>query len=586
MRALWLVSTLALFGCGPSGEAPVCVPGRTLACQCEVGVGTQVCRADGSGFDDCRACSSTPLVAFRDVAREVGVAYVEAGPIDGVTPCAVPGYCDMNLFTGAVAVGDYDGDEDPDVFVSRLGAPPLLFRNRGDGRFDDVTVEAGLATLGNWNGAAWGDIDNDGDLDLVAQTLGLGRHYLFVNQGDGHFVEEAHARGVAQDDGLAKIGMSVGFGDYDRDGWLDVHVSEWSVKTGPFALNAKSPTHSRLFRNRGLAAPGVFDDVTLDVGAEFSLPDAEGNYPSVFSFGSGFADFDGDDWLDLAVSGEFGTSRFLWNDGGTFTDLTLASGLGRDQLGMGSSIADIDGDGALDWLVSSLSRAPNCANAVECSAGEAGNHLYRYLGGRVFEDVAATLGVNEGYWAWGAVMFDPDHDGDLDVFQTNGMDFPTVPPTSFFASDPNRFWRNDGGTFTETSAALGLGDSRRGKGVALLDFDGDGDQDLFVVNNANEPCLFRNDAAVGHWLRVRVLTESGRDALGARVRVTLRKGEAPRVAIVGGATQFLGQSEPHAHFGLGDLDGEVHEVEVHWHDTGKTKTVSSVPVDTRLSVSP
>jgi len=578
---------LAAASCAPMEEPRTCIPGRTQACECDEGlVGVQSCRADGKGFGVCGGCTASAVTPFTDVARDVGLAYLEAAPLDGVTPCVVPGYCEMNLLTGGVAIGDYDGDGGPDVFVSRLGATPLLFRNRGDGRFDDVTAAAGLALAANWNGAAWGDLDNDGDLDLMAQTIGKGRHYLFINQGDGTFVDDAVARGVAFDNGISKLGMSVSVGDFDRDGWLDLHLTEWSIKLGPQAVDPKIPAHIRLMRNRGASAPGHFEDVTVALGAVIDPPDELGNRPTMYGYGSAIADFDGDDWPELALSGDFGTSRFLWNEGGTFAERTRDAGVGRDAFGMGSAIADLDGDGQLDWYVTSISTLPNCQATNDCGHGEWGNRLYRYAGGRLFEDVGYDWRLHDGFWGWGAAMFDFDHDGDLDVVQTNGIAYPIVQPGSFYAHDQDRFWRNDGGTFVEAASALGLVDLRRGKGLALFDFDRDGDLDVFVVRNASEPSLYRNDVAKGHWLKVRVLTDSGRDAIGARVRVTLKKGETSRVAMVGVATNFLGQSEPTVHFGLGDHGGHVDEVEVHWHDSGKTRVLSSVPVDDLLVVDP
>ncbi|MBM4357042.1 MAG: CRTAC1 family protein [Deltaproteobacteria bacterium] len=585
--SLWLTAFPLLgAGCGESAPRASCVPGRTTACACvaEPGQGVQTCLPDGSGFGACTACTVGP--AFREVSAEAQLRYLEAAPLDGVTPCAIPTYCDMNLYTGGAAIGDYDADGWPDVFASRLGTTPLLFRNRGDGTFADVTVEAGLDVVANWNGAAWGDLDNDGDLDLVAQTMGMDRHYLFVNRGDGTFSEQAIPRGVAQDDGAVKLGMSVAVGDYDRDGWLDLHVAEWSARTGPFALDPKKPGHTRLFRNRGTKGPGFFDDATASAGAEVSGPDENGDHPSIFSIATAFADFDGDDWPELAVTGDFVTSRFLWNDGGTFFERTFASGLGLDSFGMGSAIADLDRDGSLDWLVTSVSRAPTCSGMIDCSTGELGNHLYRYAGARMFEDVGKALGLHEGYWAWGAAMFDFDADGDRDVFQTNGIDYPIAVPGSYFATDANRFWRNDGGAFVEAADALGLHDTRRGKALVTFDYDRDGDLDVLVVNNAGEPALYRNEAPQGSWLGVRVLAPSGRDALGARVRVTRAKGEPPQMGVVGLGSHLLGHGEPLVHFGFGHGDEPLEEVEVHWHDSGNTKVLQAVPRNQVIVIAP
>ena len=582
--------------CGGDPVVAACVPGRTVACDCEAGAarGLQTCRPDGAGFGACAACVETPIVFdahFVEVSSEAKVGYHEGEPIDGQSNCVIESFCEFNLFTGAVAVGDYDSDGWPDLWVSRRSNTPVLFRNQGDGTFVDVTANAGLAISGNWNGAAWLDVDNDGDLDLAALTFGDDRYFLFINDGNGHFADEAEARGTAFDDGALKLSMSVAVGDYDRDGWLDLHVTEWSAKgvlpqaQGHQFLDPKRPGHTRLLHNRGAAAPGHFEDVTEPAGALTDPPAADGTYANVFAHGTAFADFDGDDWPELAVSGDFGTSRFFWNNSGKFEESSVASGVAKDRFGMGSSIADIDGDGRLDWLVTSISGAPSCVQGV-CLIGESGNHLYRARDDRMFEDVGEAWLLHDGFWAWGAAMFDQDNDGDLDVVQTNGADYPMIQANSYFATDPNRFWKNEAGTFVERSDALGISDTRRGKGLVTLDFDRDGDLDVFVVNNSDTPSLFRNDGAHGDWLRVRVLGPGGRDATGARVTIRKAATLPPRVAFVGVGTHFLGQSESIVHFGLGAQTGPVAEVEVHWADSGKTKVLTDVEKNQVLVVEP
>jgi hypothetical protein len=184
-------------------------------------------------------------------------------------------------------------------------------------------------------------------------------------------------------------------------------------------------------------------------------------------------------------------------------------------------------------------------------------------------------------------MFDFDHDGDLDVAATNGVDYPFVPPGQFFTVDPNRFWVNDVGGFVERSTELGFIDVRRGKGLVTFDFERDGDLDVFVVNNADLPAFYRNDGAHGDWLRVRVLNARGRDAFGAKVRIRTHAGASQRLAVIGVGTHFLGQSEIQAHFGLGSHEeAPVAEVEVHWADTDATKLLTDVPRNHTLVVSP
>ncbi len=579
--------------CGGSGsDAKVCIPGRTNLCAC-VGTkekGVQTCLPDGSGYDACTGCDAVVNDGgFAEVSAEVGVLYRQGVLFDPPTNCITQLACQLNVITGGAAVGDYDNDGWPDLFVTTVMSSPVLFRNLGDGTFADVTKQAGLEHYASTNGAAWIDIDNDADLDLYVNTVGEDRYYLYVNDGAGHFTEDAVARGVAMDDGIVKAGTSIAVGDYDRDGYLDLHVAEWGPKgTGDYGfLDPKRPARSRLYRNLGAEKKGHFEDVTFKVNAALDRMQPTGDYDSVFSYSTALVDFDGDDWPDLAVAGDYRTSRFLWNDKGKFTDGTFFSGVAKDSFGMGSAIADLDGDGRLDWYVTSISDGPTCVHNI-CNSGEIGNHFYHNLGNRRFSDsVTLTLGIHAGFWAWGAEFFDYDNDSDLDLAVTNGADYPFTTKGDFFTRDPMRFWRNDGnGVMVETSESLGLVDTRSGKALVTFDYDKDGDLDLFIANNQETPLLYRNDAASGDYLRVRALTKDGREAIGARVYVTQVAGGPTRLAVMGTGSNFLSQSEATTHFGLGRKASDVAEVRVHWHDTGADKVLTNVKKNQVLVVSP
>ena len=497
---------------------------------------------------------------FTDVTQRSGLSYLQHAP-PAPPDCIVGQFaCDVDRMTGGAAVADVDRDGWPDLLVTRLDAPDILFRNRGDGTFEDITQASGLATFDlHSNGAAFGDIDNDGDPDLLVTLVGTGadgrndRHYLFVNDGTGHFSEEAVARAAAVASTTPRITFSASFGDFDRDGWLDIHVTEW-LATG----------HSRLLRNRGAAAPGHFEDVTEASGLSFD---------GVNGFASTFVDLDQDGWQDLAIVGDFGTSRLFWNRGdGTFRDGTLAASVGTDENGMGSTFGDFDLDGDLDWFVTSIWDPAATCDVENCIWGYTGNRLYRNDGGRSFSDATDAAGVREGDWGWGAVFFDMDNDGDLDLAMTNGMVLDHTTIEDPFNADPMRLWENDGsGTMTEVSAAAGLDDAGAGKGLLTFDFDRDGDLDLFVVNNAGEPRLYRNDAGPRNgWLRLRILGErTNRDGVGAKVTVWRRPKGPPQVHEVGVASHFLGQSEGVLHFGLGPGRGRVPRVRVEFPASGR-----------------
>ena len=507
--------------------------------------------------------AATPATAgtwFTDVTAEAGLAYVQHVPPE--PPACVVGRfaCDPDRQTGGAAVADVDGDGRPDLFVTRLDAPDLLFRNRGDGRFEDVTAAAGLADFDlHSNGAAFGDVDNDGDPDLLVTLLGSGadgvndRNYLFINDGAGRFTEEAVARGADLGSGNVRLTWSASFGDFDNDGWIDLHVTEWLADG-----------HSRLLRNRGAEAPGHFEDATEA---------AQLSFEGVNGFASTFVDLDRDGWQDLAVAADFLTSRLFWNQGdGTFLDGTAAAGVGTDENGMGSSFGDFDGDGDLDWFVTSIFDPDRTCETGNCIWGYTGNRLYRNEGGRLFSDATDAAGVRDGAWGWGTAFFDMDNDGDQDLVMTNGLDVVHTDIEDAFNADPMRLWENDGaGTMTEVSMASGIDDRESGKGLLVFDYDADGDLDLFVVNNAGQPCLYRNELrSRNRWLRLRVEgVRTNRDALGARVKVGRRWNEPPQVREVGTAYHFLGQSEPELHFGLGRGRRWVHRVRVEFPATGR-----------------
>jgi len=516
--------------------------------------------------------------AFTDVTQQAGLTYTQFDP-PGSPPCLTwpdSFSCEIERMTGGAATADVDGDGWPDLYVTRLDAPDLLFRNNGDGTFQDVTAAAGLAGFDlQSNGAGFADVDDDGDPDLYVLTVGLasdpvnGRFYLFMNDGTGVFTEEAVARGADVPSTEPRGGYGVAFGDYDRDGYVDVMTSEWRVDG--------SYHHDRLLRNLGSAAPGHFEDATV----------ASEIVQKQFGWAPAFVDLDADGWVDLAIGSDFGDTRLLWNDGdGTFTDGTAAAGVGSDENGMGSAIGDYDGDGDLDWFVTAIFDPDEICETEICGWSYSGNRLYRNEGGRSFTDVTDAAGVRDGHWGWGTVFFDADNDADLDLVMTNGVDFPQTEIDAPFHDDPMRYWENDGtGVYTETSATEGLTDTGSGKGLLTFDYDRDGDLDLFLVNNLTGGLLYRNDAATNgnHWLRVAVVGGSGynADAFGAVVTLQAVDGGPVQVRHVGASSHFLGESERTAHFGLGAHPGPVHRVTVEWPGRGIAQ-YDDVAVDQEL----
>lgn len=464
---------------------------------------------------------------FVEVAESIGVVMRQHHlPIVDSTLTI---YRETYFYSGAVAVGDYDADGDPDLFLTGFGEADALFRNDG-GTFVNVASLVGLASEGRSNGARFVDVDRDGDLDLVVTTVAEGAHRLYINRpgSDGMptFTDEAPLRGLALNDGTPLSGFGIAEGDYDADGYPDLFVTEWLWE---YAHCLRQ--HSRLLRNRGAEAPGYFEDVTHDAGVW--MLDRTRAYPA--AFGAVFSDMDDDGLLDLLVVSDFRTSRLFWNRGdGTFEDGTAAASVGTSDSEMGSTLGDYDGDGDLDWFVSAIYHSGEPGT---------GNRLYRNDGMRRFTEVAEAENVLDGGWGWGSAFADFDADGDLDLVVASD------------APDGSRYFRREAGTFVRTESTVGLGARSPGRGVALVDFDLDGDDDIVMVNNGGRPFVYRNDAPPAASLRVRALRAEGTPATGADVFVT--RGALSLRAQIGTRTHYLAQSEAVAHFGLGSDSGAV-----------------------------
>jgi hypothetical protein len=519
----------------------------------------------------------TDLV-FQDVTAAAGLNHTQHDVVfDPSAPINMPLY-----MGGGAAAGDYDNDGNVDLYVTRHDANDILYRNNGDGTFDDVTAASGIARGAGSNGAGWGDIDADGDLDLYVTVLDDTRFYLYVNDGSGGFSEEAVARGAAIEGADMHFGYSVAFGDYDKDGYLDIHTCEWRGA----AMNPTSaPSNSRLLHNLGAANPGHFEDATQAAGV--AIDGVVGTRPGTFSFASRFADMDNDGWPDLVVASDFETSRIFWNDqDGTFTDGTAAAGVGSDENGMGNAVGDANGDGLLDWFVTSVWDPLDICAEAGCGWGTTGNRLFLNNGDRTFTDATDSGGVREGDWGWGSTFIDYDNDGDEDLIMTNGIAFPWLPQlVEPYQNDVMRFFENDGsGVFTEIAAGIGIADVGSGKGLLKFDYDNDGDQDVYVVNNGARGVLYRNDGGnANSWLRI--VLDGPNAGVGARVTVRPTRRGAALTRVVTAGSNFLGQDDTTLVVGLGSRRGSVYEVTVEWPQ-GVVSVSSRVRRNSTLVVTP
>lgn len=498
---------------------------------------------------------------FTNVAASLGIAHSQSN------------LAGQQAMTGGVAAGDFNGDGLVDLFFTKVDGPDLLYRNTGNG-FEDVSAASGFTETLPTNGVAAGDVDNDGDLDLYVMGSQSSRHYLYVNDGAGRFTEDAIARGADVTSGAGEFnrqGMGAAFGDYDGDGYLDMLTTDHSR---PMSANG-----SRLLRNLGAANPGHFEDVTHVAGLDvYRNPLAVTNPPNIYRFQPQFSDLDCDGRMDIVIAADSRTSQLFWNNGdGTFTDGTVAAGVGTDKSGMGTALGDYDRDGDLDWFVTAIFDTPFLG-------ANPGNRLFRNNGNRTFSDVTTAAGVRATgpglSWGWGTSFFDYDNDADVDLVATDGF-------VAGYTTDRTTLWRNNlNGTFTDVSVASGITDTGQGRGLIHVDYDADGDLDVVVANYGAAPIVYRNDGGnVSSWLRVETEgTISNRDGIGAFVKVTPDASQPASFQVweIRSGDSYLSQSEITAHFGLGELEGTVDLVEVEWPATGILQRFVDVPINATL----
>jgi len=461
--------------------------------------------------------------------------------------------------SGGVAAGDFDGDGWVDLYVARgdIG-PNLLFRNLGNGHFEEIGALAGVALPGTrLSGPTFADFDGDGWLDLATGGVEDEPVRMLRNRGDGTFEDVTTESGIIE----RLDTFSIAFGDYDRDGDLDVFLSHWN----------QPGTANHLWRNEG---GGRF--IAADAFAEvigFRHPDTGLDH----TFTPNFADINNDGWPDLIVAADFSTSQILINDrDGTFTNTTTP--VISDENGMGSGVGDYDNDGDLDWFVSSIWDSTAEGSSGQESWGVTGNRFYRNLGNGTFEDATDEVGVRFGYWGWGSTFGDFDNDGNLDLFHVNGF------PVELFDDDPARlFLANGDGTFDERAAECGIADPGEGRGVVCFDYDRDGDLDLFITNNSQPPRLYRNDGGnTASYLTIHLNGISpNTGAIGARVYVTT--GTKTQMRELRAGSNYVSQNPAEIHFGLGSST-VADRVRIVWPDAS-VDTLENVAVNQDLTLS-
>ena len=474
-----------------------------------------------------------------------------------------------------VGVADVDGDGLEDVYLTTQqptdawlrGERPLanaLYRNRGDGTFEDIAARAGV-DLRAWScGAYFADVDNDGDADLFVTAWGS--NVFYRNRGDGTYQEDTARAGLGG--GAADWSAGAAFGDLDGDGDLDLYVANYAeydlasppfdgaftdykgiqVFRGPLGFVAQA---DRVYRNRG---NGTFEEIADTAGFRSRAP--------LFGLGVVFLDDDDDGDLDVYVAND-STDNFLFRNEGDFTFREIGTLAGvatnedaKQQAGMGTDAGDIDGDGRIDLVVTNFSHDWNT--------------IYRNLGGGSFRDVTFESGLQDTYLplAWGVKLFDADGDGDLDLFVANGHIYPWIddaPQLGTTYRQANLLYRNRGdGTFEDVGARAGSGLAliEGTRGTAAFDSDGDGDLDLLLTNLDGPARLLRNESRQGVSTRFMLEgVDSPRDGTGARLTATIGSTRVVRVANPFGS--YLSTGTRDVHVGSGE-SRTIDVLEVRW----------------------
>ena len=476
---------------------------------------------------------------------------------------------EMILPSGAAA-GDYDDDGDIDLFIVRGdGGPNLLYRNTGNLVFEEVAAEAGVAltksTIENYrhSSPAFADLDGDNDLDLLLPGLDGDPTLVFASNGDGTFTDVSSGSGL--DRMSAENNMSPAFGDYDRDGDLDLMLGHWGLV---WDLEGIPEDTEHLWRNDS--------DST---GIRFtSVSEASGIAPSIVvnrdplvtnrsfdnTFTPTFARINDDALPDILVVADFNSTQVFINNGdGTFSNVTDYDVI-IDGNGMGSALGDFDGDGDLDWFVSSIRAV---GEDVPSHLSRVGNRLYRNDDG-TFTDVTAEAGVAEGGWGWGSCFLDFENDGDLDIYHTNGwQDWDEF--GGFNTDTSKAFVSNGDGTFAESAEELGLDDAEQGRGIVCADFDNDGDTDILQLHMhaENAATLWMNEAT-NNWLSVRLRGAApNTQAIGARIVANFAGEDHLREVTLG--SNFASHNPTDQLFGLASM-AQVDTLTVEWPDGERT----------------
>ena len=528
----------------------------------------------------CTIALTEPI--FVDVTESAGITFLHTDGRSGV-----------RLFNEFLGSGggffDYDGDGDLDIYLVNGAVQTedgqdqtphnVLYRNNGDTTFTDVTDTAGVGSRAYGTGAAVGDYDNDGDIDLYVTNFG--EDQLYRNNGDGTFTDVTTHAHV----GNANWGTSCAFADVDNDGHLDLYVANYAAYTpendirceergvhvycGPHAYPA---VHDTFYKNNG---DGTFTDASAPFRASDLIPQ--------HGLGVMFGDYDADGDTDLYVANDQDPNFLFQNNGShnflpNFSEVALISGvcyndMGKEEAGMGTDFGDYDNDGWLDLTVSNYQTETNT--------------VYHNHDGTFFTDNTITSGIAEvthGYLGWGIKFLDYDNDGHQDIFVANGHLMDNITRLEKHVTYPQRnlLFRNLGdGRFTNVlSETDGLTLEKVSRGAAIGDYDNDGDLDILVTNCNQRPDLLQNGVGNrNNWIQIQVVGQkSNRSGIGAKIKVVTGTHVQYREVQSGGS--YLSFHDLRAHFGVGQAE-QIDLLEIRWLN-GHTDRGTHLPVNRKF----
>ncbi|QEC66565.1 CRTAC1 family protein [Panacibacter ginsenosidivorans] len=483
------------------------------------------------------------------------------------------------MFGGGACVVDYNNDGFEDVYITGGMNDDVLYKNNGNGTFTNVFEQSGLSVTKNYvtQGVSSADVNRDGFVDLFITTItsrnkkqAIPReiNLLFLNNGNGTFRDATKEYGLDQ---MYSFSTGGSFGDFNADGWADIYVGNYfnqyegklSVINDATVVGANQIAKGYLLLNE---SGKKFKDVYGDYGLDYRG----------FGFGGVFTDYDNDGDQDLIVNHDFGYKRtpdmLLQNQypKEKFVDVAKENKMDLRINSMGTAVGDYNNDGLMDYYFTNIK-----FNMFMVNQGP----------GKSFIEKTSELGLGSFAISWGANFADFDHDGDVDLFVSNGDLNPDCHPMADF------YFENNNGKFTDKASAYGLADYGIGRGSVVFDYDNDGDLDLLVVNQEavypNYPVpsitrLYRNDSAKGNWIKIALQgIQAESHGIGSKIEVEAGGKKMIR-EIDGGSSSHLSQNSVIAHFGLGNAI-TIDKITVYWTG-GNKQTITNIKPNQLITI--